>query len=143
MQHFSNTPTVPLTTSQANQSRLVIKKTYQYFDKTIENTTIPYMFEDFWIACASKPKITSEMDELITLQMLSFPNEDSAYYLLVREENLNGGTSYFWRIEVLEIDFFPRLDNSQFHLCTCSNYQIKMARSYYADHLNEAKDFEF
>jgi len=84
MPHFSDTSTASLTTTQANQSRLVtknryiveilngkLKKTFQYFDKTIQNTTIPYMFEDFKIACTLlnmtfKPPTTSSIDVLIT-----------------------------------------------------------------------------
>ena len=54
MPHFSDTPTVPLPTSQANQPRLatknryvvqvlngMIKKTFQYFEKTIQSIMIP------------------------------------------------------------------------------------------------------
>ena len=83
------------------------------------------------------------MDELITLRMLSFSNKDNALSLLVREENLNAWNSYFRRIEVLEIDIFPRLDDFQLHCYTCGTYQIKMASSYYTDYLNEAGDLEF
>ena len=63
--------------------------------------------------------------------------------LLIREKNLNARKSYFRGIEVLEIDFFPRLDDSQLHLYTCNTYQINLARSYYADNLNQAGDFKF
>ena len=124
-----------------------IKKTFQYFDKTIQITTIPYMFVDFRIACALlnmtfKPTTTSEMDELITLRMLSFSNKDNALSLLVRENDLNALKSYFRRIEVLKINLFPRLDDSHRHLYACGTYQIKISRNYYADNLNEAGDFE-
>lgn len=113
MPHFSNTPIAPLTTTQANQSRLItknryivevlngrIKKTFQCFDKTIQNTTIPYMIEDFRIACALinmtfKPPTTSSIDVLITERMLNFSNRNNDLSLLVREENLNARKSYF------------------------------------------------
>lgn len=92
MPHFSDTSTASLTTTQANQSRLVtknryiveilngrIKKAFQYFDKTIQNTTIPYMFENFRIACAIlnitfMPPTTSSIDVLIT-ECLTFQTE--------------------------------------------------------------------
>ena len=102
MPHFSDTQTASLTISQANQSQLVtknlyvvevlnvrLKKTFQYFEKIIRNTTIPYMFKDFRIPCAllnmtSKPPTTSEMGELIILKILSFSNTDNVLSLLVQ-----------------------------------------------------------
>ena len=87
MPHFSDTPTAPLNNTQVNQSRFVtksrcvaealngkIKKKFQYFDKSIQNTTIPYMFEDLRIAyvllyMTFKPPTTYKMDEMITPRM--------------------------------------------------------------------------
>lgn len=82
------------------------------------------MFDDLRMTCALlnmpfKALILSEMHKLITLRMLNFSNKESALSLLLQEENFNARKSYFRPIEVLEIEFFSRLDDSQLHLYIC------------------------
>lgn len=161
MPSFADKPSLPLTTQQANSSRLItkvryivevvngrIKKIFKYFDRTIQNTTLDTLFNDFKIACALlnltfKPVVTSDLDKRIIDRMLHFSNEKNHLFELVCQEKLNSQTSRFQRMEDVEIEFFPRLDMQDLWLYTCGSYAIKMAHSYYADHLNSNGDFEF
>lgn len=62
---------------------------------------------------------------------------------LVEEERLNSHRSSIQRIDITELDYFPILDYTQLLLYVCGTYQIKVARSYYVDHLDVNGDFEF
>lgn len=161
MPEFADKPSAALTTDQANRSRLVtknrfivevingrIKEKFKYFGSIIQNSTIPTLFDDFKIACALlnltfKPLVVSDHDNLIVERMIQFSNANNHLSQLIEKENLNARTSNFRRIETSQIDFFPTLDISQLQLYTCGTYQIKVAHSYYADHINEIGDFEF
>gem|GEM_PF-2279954 len=161
MPAFADTPNMPLTTEQANESRLVtkiryivevingrIKQQYKYFDKTIQNSTVPTLFKDFRIACALlnatyKPVQQSQLDRTIINRMLDYSGKHNYLSELVRNENLNIRRSHFQRIEVAALDFFPELSLNDLSLYSSGSYQIKQAPAYYADHLNEEGDFEF
>lgn len=160
MPPFANTPSAQLMTEQANNSRTItkiryivevingrIKKWFKYFDKTIHNTTLSYLFNDFKIACLLhnimfKPITSSSLDIEIAERMLLLSNKSNNLSTLVADLNLNARRTLFRRLEVFDL-WFPQLTMRELHLYTCGSYQIKMASSYYQDHSNEDGDFEF
>lgn len=160
MPEFADSPRSTLTTAQANRSRLVTKnrfivevingraKQFKHFDQTIQNSTLESVFEDFRIVCGIlnmcfEPLKSSTNDNLIAERMLQLVDRNNPLSDLVEEQNLNARKSNFQRIEVAEITYFPKFDISQLQLYTCGTYQIRMAKSYYADHIAQSGDFEF
>ena len=160
MPAFLNTPSSAFTTEQANKSRCItkiryivevvngrLKEWFSYFDKTIENTALPYLFIDFKIACflhniVFKPIQSSSIDIEIANRMILFANRKNNLSQLVKHLNLNAKMVVFEQLELSDLTF-PELTMHDLCLYTCGSYQIKMAASYYQDHVIKNGDFEF
>lgn len=158
MPSFADGPRLPLTTEQANTSRLVtrlryqvekangnIKLKYKYFNQTIQNSVVPDLFNDFKVACALcnltfKPSQPKELEKQIAYSMLERSMQKNLLQIVIKEEKLNARHSKFESIESLEVQF-PRLTLDDLHLYTCGCYQIRMANRYFADHQNSNGDF--
>ena len=156
---FSNTPKSSLTTEQANTSRMVtksryiveyinnrIKNSFQLFNSTVRNTILSSIFDDFRIACAIYncifTTITNTTSDLIINRMLQKVSEPNLLADLIVEENLNKKTAMFKNIEEMQLERFPKLDFEQITTYVCGTYQLRMASSYYAEHINEHGDFK-
>lgn len=152
---FSDTPTSQLTTKQANNSRLITKNRYvveqvngvvknffSYFGKVIRNTTLSTLFQDFRIACALlniifKPAEESQIDEDVANRMLSLQHGENFLSRVVLEERLNLRRSSFQVMNISELDEFRKLSYEELHLFCCGPYQLRMAQSYYAEHIKK------
>lgn len=161
MLSFSNTPKVQLTTQQANDSRMVtknrwpveqvngiIKNYWSYFAKTIRNTTLKMLFQDFRNVCALynmtfKASQEKSIEVVIAKRMLSLNSNENRLAKFVEEENLNRKKPIFKRIDTSEIVNFPRLLEEQLRMYCCGTYQIRMVRSYYQKHIQVTGDFAF
>lgn len=161
MPDFSNSPSAQLTTEQANRSRLVTKNRYvveqangrvkqhfSYFEKVIRNTTLTGLFQDFRVACALlnmrfKPPKEAPIEIDIAARMLSLQHLTNNLAQLVDEERLNYRRAAFQRIEEVELNRFPRLSYDELVMFCCGTYQLRMAKSYYAEHVQSSGDFEF
>ena len=159
MPYFADKPSAQLSTMQANASRLVtksryvvelvngiIKQLFKYVHMTIHSSTVSDVFEDFKIACAIYncifTPISSKTSKAVTDKMLRNVNEENKLANLVIEEKLNKKRNIFKPIQDLELHNFPRLQLDDLTLYTCGSYQLKMARSYYAQHVSENDDFK-
>lgn len=159
MPAFSESPSELLTTQQANKSRLItksryivevingrIKQQFQYFNKTVQNTTVPSLFDDFKVACALYNFTFTHVclpkhHDLIIERMLYYSVKDNDLSKLVKEKNMK--SSIFHSIEEYQLDVFSRLEMSDLELYICGTYQIKMAVQYYEDYIRETGDFVF
>ncbi|EZA52812.1 hypothetical protein X777_08145, partial [Ooceraea biroi] len=157
MPAFADSPHKPLTTQQSNASRLItksryivevingkIKQQFQYFNKTIQNTTVHSLFDDFKIACALynftfTPVSLPKNHNLIIERMIYYSSRENHLSYLVKEKNLNKKSSIFYNIGEYEFDF-PKLEMNDLELYACGTYQIKMAVQYNEDHI---RDFVF
>ena len=106
-----------------------------------------YLFDDFKIACMLhnlifKPVKSSEFDLNIADRMISFYNEQNNLAKLFTDLNLNSRRLSFQRIENSDL-LFPELTIRELCLYSCRTYAIKLAASYFQDHLNVGGDFEF
>ena len=160
MPAFPVIPSAALTVKQANASRLItknryivevingwIKKYFKYFDNVIHNTTLTYLFEDVKIACLLhnfilQPVKLSPLDIEIANRMLSLSDEPNNLSILVEELNLNARRSIFERVDDARTTF-PAFTTEDLAKYTCGTYQMKMAASYYQDHVNKDGDFKF
>jgi hypothetical protein len=147
-----------LTTDQANRTRLVtkcrfivearnghLKLCFRDFDRVWPNQSIPHMMKDFRIACAIlnvfHPTIESDMRDglAVASSMLSRLNEDNKLANVVSALNLNRqSSSDKWeKIDFGQdyLDDFPHLSEEDLRSITLGSYQLRQARSYYAEHI--------
>lgn len=157
MPSFGDNPNRPLTTEQANSSRFTtksrfivevingrIKSYFQYFNKIIQNSTVATLFADFKIACALynatfEPFPDRTTDEMIT-RMITYLHAPNNLAHLVKNENLNNQRSLFKPLEDAVVELFPNLNIDELLLYACGSYQVKMAKNYYGDHIDENGD---
>ncbi|XP_043476198.1 uncharacterized protein LOC122507514 [Leptopilina heterotoma] len=158
MPSFADGPRLPLTTEQANISRLVtrvrfqvekvngnVKSKFKYFNQTTQNTVLPHLFSDFKVACALynltfKKSIPNELEREIAYNMLERSTQKNLLQVVIKEEKLNGRRSKFASIESSTIEF-PILTLNDLYRYTCGCYQLRMANRYFADHVNSNGDF--
>lgn len=112
MPAFSEGPNELLTTKQANKSRLItksryivevrngrIKQQFQYFNKTIQNTIVLSLFNDFKVACAlynfTFTPVLPKYHDLIIERMLYYSVKDNLSKLM-KEKNLNMKSSIYF-----------------------------------------------
>lgn len=144
-----------LSTEQANKSRLVtlcrwvvevingrFKRDFKLLRQDYFNTTLRNLFPDFKIAGALinsfREPVTDNVDAQMILdsinQRINIPNH---LYNYVNDKNLNRQRIAFVAIDVnQQLDYFPRLTESDLKLFTLGSYQLKLAKSYCAEHLH-------
>ena len=118
-----------------------LKRRFRIFDHVWYNTRISHAMADFRIAAALCNAYLIELQsdigetESIVESMKSLLNKPNHLSNLVAERNLNRRSGSFARIELVDLDF-PRLEQSDFYTLALGSYQIKQARSYYAEHIS-------
>jgi hypothetical protein len=146
------------TTEEANESRFVTKnrwvveavngviKRWTYFNNVVSNINIPHIEEDFRIVC-------SLINKFRPSRAKNEPNDENTAALM-RERNVKKNM-LMSRVEKLKrkrtsnistnIDSlnFPKLSNEDLKDLTLGVYQLKQARSYTREHLNEEGLYEF
>ncbi|XP_062598202.1 uncharacterized protein LOC134259614 [Saccostrea cucullata] len=149
-------------TEESNCSRLITKvrwvvesangrlKRWRYLDRTVPNTQIPYVGDYVRIISAIcnkyKPPLSSgEADEDLATayKMLHLSRQPNALRLLVESEGMDQ-RSYPWtKIDATDVaPDFPRLSEEEIRELTLGTYQVKLARSYANEHLNEDGSYE-
>lgn len=144
-----------LSTEQANRTRLVtlcrwvvevvngrFKRDFKLFRQPFFNLALRHMFEDFRIAAAlinafHRPIVDNvQADEFIDRidQRLRLPNRLADF---VKDRNLNRQRVAFQRMNVNDPDFldFPRLTEDELIRFAVGTYHLKLAKSYFAEHL--------
>jgi hypothetical protein len=147
-----------LTTEQANRTRLVTKCRYivearnghlklcfRHFDRVWPNQSIPHMMKDFRIACAIlnvfHQTIESDVRDGLALatSMLDRFDEDNLLAKVTTALHLNRESSLdkWERIEESHefVVDFPHLSEEDLRSITLGSYQLRQARSYYAEHI--------
>lgn len=142
-----------LTTQQANQSRLVtmcrwvvevvngrFKRDFKLLRQKYFNKTLPKMFVDFKIAAAILNHFHAPIED--SSHAAAFLNSIRAKIYIpntlhnyVEAKRLNYRRADFMRIEANEIENFPRLSEEQVIHFALGTYQLKLARSYCSEHL--------
>jgi len=143
-----------LDTEQANRTRLItscrwivearnghLKQCYRQFDKVWPNKSISHMMLDFRIASAIlnvfHPNIIPRDGFEKATSMLAKVDKRNTLATLVADENLNRKSVAFMSIdgaseEELE---FPQLTEADLRSITQGDYHLRLARSYYAEHV--------
>lgn len=145
-------------TEEANETRLVTKirwvveatngliKKWAYFDKVVSNIEIRHINKDFRIVCAlinkyRESRVTDQnADYELGKKMVELakkPNDLKEKVLNFKRKNQRKTT-----IDIDSVDF-PQLTIEYIRSLTLGVYQIKQAKSYSKDHLNEDGDYEF
>lgn len=146
-----------LTTEQANKSRLVticrwvievingwFKRDFKLFRQDFFNRALPHMMKDFKIAaallnaCREPLRDSVHAETFITLinQRLNQPNHLAEYVL---GNNLNRRRASFDSITGNQpnLSDFPSLTEDDLIIFALGTYQVKLARSYYAEHVRQ------
>lgn len=155
-----------LSTIEANRTRLVtkvrfivevvngiMKQKFSYFNKTVPNTTLPTLKEDF-INCVALMNfvnngsfISDKNDISITDRMLSLMDKENKLINLVQQEKLtatvNCRSTKFELVTELQDFSFPQLDENQLKEFFCGSYHYEIARSYYAEHVKDNGRYQF
>ena len=155
-----------LSTFEANKTRLVtkvrfivevvngiMKQKFNYFNKTVPNTTLPTLKEDFTNCVAlmnfvnDGSFISDKNDFSITDRMLSLMDKENKLINLVQQEKLtatvNCRSTKFELITELQDFSFPQLDERQLKEFFCGSYHYEIARSYYAEHVKNNGRYQF
>jgi hypothetical protein len=99
------------------------------------------MMIDFGIACAIlnayHPGIESDMGDGLEIAetMLARVGERNGLGDMVGTMGLNRKSAFFESIDGSSIDDFPQLTGEDLRLITLGTYQLRMTRSYYAEHI--------
>lgn len=118
------------------------KRDFKLLRQDYFNTTLRNLFPDFKIADALinsfREPVTDNVDAEMILnsinQRINIPNH---LYNYVNDNNLNRRRIAFVAIDAnQELDYFPRLTESELKLFTLGSYQLKLAKSYCAEHLH-------
>lgn len=141
-----------LTTDQANESRLVticrwvvevvngrFKRDFKLFRQKYFNNALPHMFADFRIAAAiinrfHIPIDDSEYAEAFITEINQRLHTPTILYDYVERKRLNSRRADFTRVEESDIDF-PRFSEEQIIKIALGTYQVKLAKSYCSEHL--------
>ncbi|XP_033756201.1 uncharacterized protein LOC117338945 [Pecten maximus] len=143
------------TTVDANTSRLVTKvrwvvesvngriKQWKYLSNIVPNTQIPYIGDFVRIVAALcnkyRPPLSSadhDADQILAAKMRVLAKDKNSLQERVREESLDRRTASWKRLEAdnAVVDF-PSLSEDDLRNITLGVYQLKMARSYTHEHL--------
>lgn len=142
-----------LTTIQANKSRLVtlcrwvvevvngrFKRDYKLLRQDYFNKALPNMFRDFKIAAAILNHFHSTIVDSVHAQdflniireKMELPNDLHTY---VQERQINRRQAVFERLDANQLVDFPRLNEVDVILLALGTYQLKLAKSYCGEHL--------
>ena len=139
----------------ANRSRLVtkcrfvvetinghLKTCYKYFNSVWQIQSVPHLMTDFKIAAACHnvfhSAIVSDNDNAeIAEYMLNRLHKPNDMARIVREFNLNRHQRIFATLGAEELEGFPVLTQNDLQRIALGSYQIRQARSYYGEHINE------
>jgi hypothetical protein len=145
-------------TLEANQSRLVTKnrwvveaingliKTWLYFNNVVLNINIPHIGDDFKIICSlinkyRPPRIqNSENDVKLANEMAKLVNSNNLLQNLVMKMRRKRSKNVSCDINSLS---FPQLTEDYIRQLTFGVYQLKQARSYTREHINDQGLYEF
>ncbi len=147
------------TTLEANQSRLVTKnrwvvesvnsivKTWKYLDNVVINMNIPSIGDDFRFVCAlinryRPPRIKNNDDDDANLaqKMLALVNKKNNLKKIAEKNKRSNRNNKSCNIDELN---FPALSLEYIKELTFGIYQLKQAKSYTQEHLNENGLYEF
>jgi hypothetical protein len=150
-----------LTVEQANRTRLVtkcryivetrighIKQCFRCFDKVWPNHSILHLMEDFRIACAIlnafHPVIETDSGDanIIAETMLARMGTRNHLGEVVAAQNLNRRSASFQSIDGNTLEDFPQLTETDLRSLTLGSYQLRQARSYYAEHIKTNGRYE-
>lgn len=140
-----------LTRKQANQSRIVtkirfivevingrLKMVFKIFSNVWSNLNLPHLQEDLLIAAAILNKYFSRilsdigMEEEIGKAMLERLDTPNILYGIVKKRNFQKEIKNF---VPYQDNVFPRLEMRDLIMISLGTYQIKLAPTYYAEHM--------
>lgn len=144
-----------LTTADANKSRLVticrwvvevvngrFKRDFKIFRQEYFNKALPHMQEDFRNAAAitnafHDPIIDNINAPAFVERIHNRMNHENSLARYVNDHNLNSRRVQFQNMsaESPELEDFPRLSEQELVMFALGTYQIKLARSYYSEHV--------
>lgn len=145
-----------LTTEHANKSRLVtmcrwvvevvngrFKRDYKLLRQDYFNSTLQNLFPDFRIACtlinAFHVPIVDNVNAVAILntinQRIQMPNN---LYEYAEDKQLNRHRVAFIRLDANDpqLEDFPNLSENDVTMLSLGSYQLKLAKSYCAEHIN-------
>jgi hypothetical protein len=142
-----------LTTAQVNRTKLVtkcrwvvearnghLKQCFRLFDKVWPNQSLPHMMIDLRIAAAIlnayHPNIQSDVGDgdMIAEQMLLRSDKGNSLAEMVQTLGLNRKSAQFQSIDGNDLQF-PELTEADLRFLTLGGYQLRLAPSYYAEHI--------
>lgn len=145
-------------TEDANLNRLITKnrwvvestngliKKWKYFDQVVPNRDILFINEDFRIVCSlinkyRVPRANDKPnDEYIAKKMLDLSKKKNELQERVFDQKRKSQRRIITESNSIE---FPRLDEDYIRSLTFGVYQMKQARSYTREHLNDDGKYEF
>lgn len=147
---------------EANESRIVtalrwviesingVVKTWKYFQNKIQNLNIPYIGDDFSVCSLinkckqNRLKISNDNDQFIATEMLKLVKKQNT--LKKQIENLPNSCRRLHNerlvCDLTEINF-PHLSEEYIRSITFGIYQLKQAKSYTKEHLDDEGDYYF
>lgn len=143
-----------LTTSQANDSRLVticrwvvevvngrFKRDFKLLRQKYFNRTMPNTFLDFKIAAAITNHFHTPIEdrpyaEAFLQKIAEKIHTPNVLYNYVEEKRLNNRRAQFQRLEANDVQGFPLLTEQEVMLLSLGTYQLKLAKSYCSELLN-------
>ncbi|VDI02501.1 Hypothetical predicted protein [Mytilus galloprovincialis] len=151
------------TTEESNTSRLITKirwvvesangriKTWVFFNHVMPNSQIPYIGDYLRIVCSIcnkyfKPLSSGdpEEDQLLGCKMIYLSKQNNLLKEKIESENLDrirSNSTTWCKIDAASIEF-PSITEEDLRNLTLGVYQIKLAKSYVAEHVTENSDFE-
>lgn len=149
------------TVEEANSSRLITKirwvvesvngrlKLWRYLANVVPNTQIPHIGDDIKLVAAIcnkyKPPLNSgnqEEDQLLAAKMKMLASKGNALYERVVEEKLDRRIAAWKNMDSENVvEGFPTLSEEELTNITVGVYQLKLARSYTCEHLDEDGDY--
>ncbi|XP_033730151.1 uncharacterized protein LOC117319467 [Pecten maximus] len=149
------------TTMESNASRLVTKirwvvesvngrmKTWKYLDRILPNSQIPYIGDMVRIVCAICNKYRSDLstgdaqsDQLLGAKMLFLSKQVNILQNRIEEGGFASKRSIWAKIDESASLNFPVLTEEDLRNLTLGVYQIKLARGYTKEHLNDTGGYE-
>ncbi|KAK3101751.1 hypothetical protein FSP39_006112 [Pinctada imbricata] len=151
-----------LSTEESNNSRLVTKvrwvvesvngriKTWRYLDKVLPNSQIPYIGDYVQIICAlcnkfRPPLSTGTTDEDINIasKMKYLSRQNNMLKMKVEQEGMEKRSFRWKKVDCADVAAnFPHLSEEEIRNITIGVYQVKMAKSYVQEHLDEEGTYE-
>uniref|UniRef100_K1RG30 Uncharacterized protein n=1 Tax=Magallana gigas TaxID=29159 RepID=K1RG30_MAGGI len=145
------------TTEESNSSRLITKvrwvvesangriKRWKYLDRTVSNTQIPFIGDYVRIVAALSNKYcpplssgAAEDDQAIASKMLYLSQKGNELRELVENEGWDRRSSLWKAMDADDVATdFPILTEEEIRNITLGTYQVKMAKAYSHEHLQE------